>query len=541
MSAERIERKPRASTAVVLGIVADLSGTIATFMPMKSVFILAADEIPSFFPQFLIDAGPAATGVLLIALAGVFGVISAISRKRVNTLAPANTPIKSSHFQQKKAPHRESKGLELGEATALSLVAVLIIASAVISGLFVLLVLGWTIGSLIVLSIQIHRSVRRPPYATGAAEFSARFSKWTTNSALWSTVAAAIVTLLISPPALGLTGILLAAVLLARFQQTVAKLAPLVYEGRARATHAEDPLLSTKPANAVAQPAEFFSTVAGRRTLNHVFEHLHLNPHTWSLIGQPTNTQLSLIAQGTADNAWKIVRIFSHGREDLMGKELLLRRSANRLIVPGTFDLTTETIWGLPTIVLSGQKIDQSMIFTPPNQQQLFDYQISWELDVLRAGDFPESIDSVELETLSQTIRSGLHVLANLPGQHQEDTTTLLTRIDPLLEKLEISPLVLTTGGAISGLNIVQHEPGSFVALDLSGWKLLPFGWAWPENRKFVERVSFLAQERQIRASAVTSGLIIAKLAALFRALERKDLRRVTELAKELSVSLRKF
>ncbi len=501
---------------------------------MKSVFILAADDIPTFFPQVLINAGPAVTGVLLIALAGVFAVISGIARKSVTKIAPANTPINSNHFLHRKPPKQKREVLELAEVTALSFIIVLLVGSMIVSALFVLLVLGWTVGSLIILSVRIHRSVRRPPYATGAAEFSARFSKWTTTSALWSTVAAAIITLLISPPALGLTGILLAAVLLARFQQTLAKLAHLVYEGRARATHANDPLLSTKPASSVAHPAEFFATVAGRRTLNHVFEELHLDAQTWRLIGQPTNTQMSLVAQGTEAKIWKILRIFGHGRADLMEKELLIRSESDELF-PATWKVASQTIWGIPTILLSGETIDPSLILTTPTQDKVFDYQISWEFGSLASRRLTLSADSVDAERLAQSIRSGLHVTSNLPGPHQEAATTLLTQIEPLLHMLHQSPLVLSTGGAMSRLNVVQYKPGMFSALDVSTWKRLPLGWSWPENDQFLDKVNQRASSGSPPPTVIELATITSKLATLSRALNQKNLPKITDIAKQLA------
>lgn len=534
VKAEQSRKAPRVTTAVGLGIVADLAGTLATFMPMKSVFILAADDIPSFFPQILIDAGPAATSVLLILVAGVFAIMSTLARKTVNKIAPPQTPIRSSHFRHKQPIASNSEGLDLAEATSLSLVFVLLAGSAVISGLFTVTVLGWTIGSLAILSIHIHRSVRRPPFATGAAEFAARFSKWVSGSALWSTVGAAIITWLISPPTLGLTGILLAAVLLARFQQTAAKLAPLVYEGRARATHAKDPLLSSKPVSSVTSPAEFFATVAGRRTLNNIFEHLNLDRKTWHLVGQPTNTQLSLVARGTNDARLRIVRVFAHGREDLVDKELQLRQRLDWDLLPGAWQPASATFWGIPTIVLSGETIDESALFATPTQDQLFDLQVSWELDSLLTKEVPQSVGTPDADALAESIQSGLHVAANLPGQHQETTSALLAEIDPLLEILRSAPRALSTGGAISGLNVLQYSPGHFTLLDVSGWKGLPLGWAWPENQKYTDRFETMCNQREMSRRFFESGFAVSRLAGLSRALGAKNFPRLHQIARNL-------
>jgi hypothetical protein len=527
-------KPPRAINVVTLGVAADLSGTLATFMPMKSVFILAADEIPEFFPQFLIEAGPAATAVLLILLAAVFAGVSALAQKIVNTLAPPNTILNSSHFRNKKHRTENTKGLELVEAIALNLVAVLLVGTIILSSLFTFLILAWVIGSLVVLSIHIHRSVRRPPFATGAAEFSARFGKWVSRSTLWSTVAAAIVTLLISPPSLGMTGILLAAVLLARVQQSVAKLAPLIYEGRARSTHADDPLLSSKPVSAIRNPLEFLATVAGQRTANHLFDQLALDQQTWSLIGQPTNTQLSLVARGKLDGTWRIIRVFAHGRDDLMNKEMELRARHDRGFLQAAWEANPHSIWGIPTIVLIGEDIDESAPFANPTQEQLFDLQISWELDSLLAQKVTNPGGSLDAATLAQEIRRGLHVMSKFPGPHEEATINLLTTIDPLLGTLRRSPYVFSTGGRISDRNVLQHTPGNFTILDLSTWQTLPFGWSWPVSKDFLDRVAVIGKEKGVSPDFLESGTLTSLLADLHKSLNAKHLKKIEVVSLEL-------
>jgi hypothetical protein len=527
-------KPPGVLNAITLGVFGDLTGTLAAFMPMKSVFILAADEVPGFFPQFLITAGPAAVAVFLIFTAAVLAFMSGIARKIVNSVAAPNTPINSSHFRHRNQVAKGTRGLELGEATALSLVTVLLIGTVLISVLFTVLVLVWVIGSLAVLSIHIHRSVRRPPFATGAAEFSARFSKWVSISTLWSTVVSAIVTLLASPPALGMTGILLAAVLLARFQQSVSKLAPLVYEGRARLTHADDPLLSSQPASAVRSPAEFFATVAGRRTLNQLFENLNLNHRTWSLVGQPTNTQLSLVTRDKVDGGWRIIRIFAHGRDDLMNRELQLRTRADRAFLSGSWDAHPETAWGLPTIVLSGEVIDETVSSTEATATQLYDTQIRWELDSLMTDDISEPRTSSEADALAQSIRNGLYVISKFPGRHQQATSSLLSTIEPVLENLRSSPVSFSTGNTISGRNVLQHAPDELTILDLSGWQALPFGWFWPVTPKFLDRVALLGERRGTPASVIELGTVNSLLAELHRALKGKHLRKIEALSTEL-------
>jgi hypothetical protein len=525
---------PRAINLIALGVVAELTGLLATFMPMKSILILAADEIPAFFPDIFIRMGPAGTAFVLIVLSAIFGAISWFAKRIVSSLASPNALIKSSQFRHRIQATKSKRGLELVEATSLSLVAVLLVAGFLISILFASLVLAWVIGSLAVLSIQIHRSERRPPFATGAAEFSARFSKWASHSSLWSTVSAAIVTLLISPPKLGITGILLAAVLFTQLQRKVANLAPLVYDGKARLTHAEDPLLASDPARAVQNPAEFFATAAGLRTLTQMFNDLNLAQANWKVIGQPTRTQLSLIARHTIDGALRMVRIFAHGREDLMNKELQLRSMPDNGFLPGAWETHAQTIWGIPTIILRGDLPVESSLSVDPTREQLDDLQIMWEIKSLMSPEIPIQSEPASTEVLSQSIRNGLHVMSKLPGLHQEAVANLFRGIEPLLGTLEKSPQVISLGGRISDRNVVQYAPGHFTIIDVSDWRVVPFGWSWPVNQTFQDRAIALASEKGIPGTTIESATTTSLLAALSRSLRDKDLKSIATISTEL-------
>lgn len=519
---------------VALGVIAEVAGTVATFMPMKSVFILGAADVPRFFPGFLVDAGPAVTSIVLLLLAAFLAIVSAIAKQAITVIAKQHAQSNGSQFRRAAVVPDKPSHMEYEETTSLVLIVFFFLTSAVLSPLFTLLILGWVTLVLGALSIRVHRSARRPPFATGVAEFSARFGQWLTASALWSTVVGAIVTLLVSPPALGLTGILLSAVFLARFQQTTAKLAPLIYDRRGRSTHASDPVLARAPSRAVTSPAEFFATLAGRHLLGQLFDRLHLNPSNWSVVGQPSPTQLSLIAHDASDGSERVVRVFAHGRDDLRDGELRLRRRADRAFLRGGWEATPEKMWGIPLIVLSGQAVNEATGFTLATKHDTFTTQAQWEVDCLMGQGKPGDETSSVAHALAHDIRAGIHVVSQLPGPHQESAQFLNSEMERLLQTLVGSPLVLTAGGPLSSLNLLQHQPGEFTILDLSGWQYLPFGWAWPEGDEFYRIVRMQAKESGQPVEFLRAGHTVSLLAALSRVLFAKNLPRIIHLARQL-------
>ena len=73
------KHSPQWFVVVALIVAGDLAGMLATFMPMKVVLILASGDVPGFFPDFLIDGRAVFASLVLLLVAGLFGVMAWLS------------------------------------------------------------------------------------------------------------------------------------------------------------------------------------------------------------------------------------------------------------------------------------------------------------------------------------------------------------------------------------------------------------------------------------------------------------------------------
>lgn len=158
-------RKRRLKTSVFFLFLSDISGLFATFLPMKSVFILAASDVPRFFPTVLVEGGPTVAALALVAAAVVFAFVAWVSKKLVLALEvaylraqqPGTLLPGAKHSPTVKAPQRAVGDSHL-------LVAFITGAGiGIISWLFVSGLLAWLAVSFLVVMVKSSRAPLRAP------------------------------------------------------------------------------------------------------------------------------------------------------------------------------------------------------------------------------------------------------------------------------------------------------------------------------------------------------------------------------------------
>lgn len=480
-------------------MVSDISGTLAQFMPMKSIFILAANELPSFFPRFLIELGTTITALVLIGVAAIFAVISAVTKKVADRLVERNASLPMAGDKKKKRSNKPP--LTFAEYESEILAVILLIGAAVVSQTFAGVVFAWLVLSGVFLGVQIKRRPRRPPYHTAPLEFKDEFKKLVNRSALWVTVAAALITLLIDFPESGVTGILLGAVLLQRFQKAVGELGLRLMRDKPqpspylRRDYVSAPaVVSDVPLQA---PLDFLATPTGKSLLGQSLRQLDMDPIRWQVVGHPNRNQVSLVSERSIGGETFILRLFATDRVELRDRELEFRRLDADILPTRSISTTGHTLAGLPGIII---RLPQA---TPPDHDRTvtgndaIEWQLHWETRCLETADQRKMAKHQNtlgkkkpIPDPKQFLLPHLNVLAQVNGPHQKAAKQTLRIFDLLRKRFLTGPTIYSIGGPIGPLNLLPLRNGSLELLDLSNLELSLPGVAWSESPHFEKYIT---------------------------------------------------
>ena len=516
--------RSRWNIASVFAVVSDISGTLAQFMPMKSIFILAANELPSFFPRFLIELGTTITALVLIGVAAIFAVISAVTKKVADRLVERNASLPTKPERRKR--NGTKPPLTFAEYESEILAVILLVGAAVVSQTFAGVVLAWLVAAGATLGIQIKRRPRRPPYHTAPLEFRDEFKKLVTKSSLWVTVGGALITLLIDFPASGVTGILLGAVLLQRFQKAVGELGlrlmrdkPLPTSHQRRDYASPPAMVSDVPLQA---PLDFLATPTGKTLLGQSLRLLDMDPVRWQVVGQPNRNQASLSSERSIGGETFILRLFATDRLEFRDRELEFRRLDAHLLPTRSISATGHTIAGLPGIII---RLPHDI---PPDRDRTvsgndaIEWQCHWETRCLKTSDQRKMAKHQNILAKKKPIPDPnlfllphLNVLAQVNGPHQKAAKQTLRIFDLLRKRFLTGPTIYSIGGPISPLNLLPVKDGSLELLDLSNLELSLPGIAWSESPHFEKFITGNPETTQpLQSYALREALYRAKLKA---------------------------
>ena len=468
---------------VVLLVTAELSGTIATFMPMKSVFILAADDIPSFFPAWLRATGTVGTALLLVVLAAGFGVLASAATKAIQRFDQANRPKGLPPRANWTPSDRRQFGplwLTRQQAAKFVLVAVLLVVVTIVSPLFAGLIVAWVGASWIALAYRVHTRPRRAPYPNGQAEFTAVFRKWVDASSLWSSVGGAVITLLVAPPALGITGILLGAIFLQRAQRSTADLSPVLAPPARSANNQVPGGAAPGTQDALSAPFDFLSTPVGNRQLTSSLRQRGLIDVDWRVIGVPSATSLSIMIGPKPDGGYLLLRLFSALHEELLDHEVELRELegySGRLGLPAT-GMAKDTIAGLPAVVFNLGQLDSEWD-RPISGDEAVGWQVSWEVETASDESLRSMIDRAPLTDYLELLLPLLARSVGLKGPHQASLSELESRFESLSDTTWGNIATLSLGFAARPADFIRVPHGKIAPLDLSAWKVDALGASW--------------------------------------------------------------
>lgn len=524
------QRKPLSASrwwvATFFSIVSDISNTIAQFMPMKAIFILALDDLPSFFPRFLIELGVTWSAFILVGVAAVFGVVAAVTKRIVVSMAgPGDTHPRTANGEKK---NREKPPLTFHEFTSQMLAVILIIGGSLVSIAFTASVVLWLILTGTVLAVQIKRRPRRPPYHTAPLEFQAEFKKFITRSNLWSTVAAALLTLLVAYPELGITGILIGAILLRRLQTAVGELGlRLIRDKKPKVLYSRGLQLDETPSTSLplSAPLDFIATPSGKRLLVESLRHLDLDDTRWRVVGQPDRNQVSIIAERSIGGDTMLLRIFATDKTALRDLEFDLRSQTGDYSPFLSSQAHSTVIAGLPGIVVRFPRGAAPQPQTPVTALEAIEWQILWETRCLTTRDrrklglHLEALQAVSpVPDPEKFLLPHLRVIAAINGPHQKAAWQLIRVMPQLRERFLSGPDIYSTGGPLSPVNLLRLASGGIEPLNFSTARVAKPGDSWSESPHFENYIEkSLDTLPSLRAWSVPEATMRAKITALGR------------------------
>lgn len=485
-SAPSLEAKRRLIHPVALGVFADLSGTLATFMPMKSVFILGAGDVPGFFPEFLIAAGPAAVAMLLVGGAGVLAYTSGLaSRALKNSDSPGSLDGGNPFalFVKNQITPADSGRRERQIDVALLIVIAIVVSLA--SWVFLVFTLLWLAGVLLVMALRLRNTPRQAPFVSGADALAHHAVRFITSSALWSTVMIAIASLLVFEPPLGLTGILLAAVFGRRFQQIAAKQishAPQSVTPQSSGVLSPFGLVTNAGgSSSVSIPYDYLTTTVGMRVFRATLRDWGINGDDFRIVGQPRRESLSIVAGLSSDNPPLLLRIFGTAYENRRGEELTLRTNPHPVDLFGTEHAEPAVIAGFPAIRIP---LDTPELVPDLTQTPRSENVIAWQTHIealsqihMKATDSATVVENLKL--FLDTLEEQLNAAAQLPGPAQQPLSAVLRQLPQIKTRLSDIHPCLVPEKPLGAADFYVGETGKLQFLGERRWQLGAPGETW--------------------------------------------------------------
>ena len=518
---ELLPRSLRVSTAswfiaVFLSVAGAVAGIVATFLPMKAILILSAGSVPTFFPQFLVSGAVGTTAVLMLIVAALFGAISWLAPKVREKLDQAGTPSAVSGVASDWISQDYSLAMSRREtASGLTLLVALALVVGLVSLTFLLLSMVWTLVIFWLALVRASRvsGVARRPFQ----EAGDLFVRWAKESSIWASVGIALLTLLIVPPSLGTTGILIAAIFGRRSLTAVSEVVTL-YLSRLVITPEKPRLRQTGRATLAPRPGQtraidHFSTVAGHIQLRTLAVSMGFAAEDWRLIGDPGSAAMS-IAIGSGDSQ-HLVRIFPPRLRS--GRDMELRRRLRREL-HGPFeggDSSELMVNGFPALMvnLSGRDCVHSAKTVSRAEATKFQIKLELTLADMRPADggsllFAESVEG--------EIREGLEKFLRLPGSHRGVTASLLDILPVAIRLAGEAPLTLVPDGRLREKDFYKTKSGEIRYLGGHLWTLGKLGYNWARSQHYES----LLREEILDSSSYSNRLIpLARLNAAVGAL----------------------
>lgn len=522
--------------AVGLGVVGDLAGMIATFMPMKVILILALGDVPGFFPSFLVEGGAVFASLVLLLGAGLSGGVAWLAG--VVTTRMDYGPVQRAGSTGQLADWNPEIGREAikvrtfqtSAIVTLPVIAVLVLVSPPYLGFAAV----WVGASAVGVLVKVRRSSERAPFFSGVDQFADHLTRWLRTTALVSMVGLAVITLFVAPPVLGSTAILIAAIFGRRLISAVADLVPevtsiLTTQASKRAQSIMGILVTNQPtATTVRWPIEFFASPVGFRRLGKYLEASGFARDDFAVLGAPTGPSLSLLAgvknTASAGARQMLIRVFGTRHEEAKNRELLRRENSRQ---SGLFpDLVTRggVVAGFPAIEV---ELDSPEVLADLSTEVTRHQAIAFQLEREVASVLAFTGDEVTAPTtlVEAEFRERLERAGRIPGAHASVCVTLIGRIGEAFEHINTVPPTLIPSTPLTLRDFYTSHTSSLCYLGGHSWSVGRMGDRWGRPEMYASLFEAVIKKHELDGTINGDAVLLnAELHALNRALQNFQL-----------------
>lgn len=519
--------------ALALGAVGNFSGILAVFMPMKSVLILASGEVPGFFPRALVDGGAVFASLVLLFAAGILGLVAWAASQAIAALdrGPCSTDTGDRSFAGLLgAALREARATRNGQTSAVLILLVAAVLVAVSPAYFGFSIVFICASFFTVLWRVLHPS-NESAHLSGVDQLTHELSFWLRSSATWSGVGLALLTLLVAPPTLGPTAILIAAVFGRRFSITVAELLPgaacLVTEyAIPMAKPGIKSLVANKPTGvAVTFPMDYLSSVPGERRLGAFLSDAGFAEGDFRVVGTARRQVVSLIA-GPREHSQLLLRVFGRQHQEAQRLELVRRLDATPASPYPRLHTEPRPVAGLPSLVV---RLEDDAVRLDPDgevsQEDIVRFQLRHELESITYLATQQSQMSPIL--LSEDVLVGaLERAARIPGGHARACLSLIPELPAVFRVIESLPLSVVPSKPLTSRECYPTVSGHPAYLGGVKWGIGRPGDGWGKTSRYEKSLKAVRKEGSWIPVETELILLNAHLAALHRKLlswELKD------------------
>lgn len=516
--------------AIFVGVFAEISILIATFLPIKTILILATNDIPGFFPKFLAEGGVIFTSGILLLVAAFFGLVGRGCATLVTKLDSGPAQQRDSdpgHFrpmQTRLLVMTEHRSVEQSIWLTLPLSAGIFLVSPV----FLVLILGWYVASWLTARALLHIAPGPQGRLVVWDRVVLKWATWMKASALWSTVGVAVFTLLFFPPTLGSSAILIAALFGRRLSVAIATGLPAVPEvfGRARSGDEGSRTFligsSAIRTEKIRYPLEYFSTEAGVKLLGEYLLGSGYQPDSFRIIGDPTARVLSMVA--VSDGSQEILlRVFGLGRDGDRDSEAANRSRGSTLRPFLPSNVNSTFVGAFPALEIPlREDFELSRPDTPVTFGQVARFQLSQELAPLgevekdKARTTYDSHSDCDVDVLLGLLRRA----SRIPGSHQQACVRVADKVPSIFEATKILPPAWVPNIPLNPNMFYVGRDESLRYLGGTAWRVGRLGDSWP-------KVDFYTRLLRELLAADSENLIPIELAVLNA--------RVNELCRQLN------
>jgi hypothetical protein len=510
--------------ATIFTFLSSMFATFAFFLPMKSLLVLGSGDVPPFFPQVLIDGGALFVALIMLVAAVLFATLRAVSDWIANNIATKEKILPFVHSSNRFFDRNVKFGSNLLTVVLVSVLLASISTTFTIS-LWLWVSVVWVFSSFRVATVRVLTLVK-----VCGGEARLRMRNFIANGALWSTVSVAFMTLVVSEPALGITGILLSVVFGRKLQISLGKL--ISPESRSVSKRSNQSFLVPEFDEVTAQtnPLRYFSSAPGNESLRSFLAQRGVRGENFRLYGATSRNAIMVWGARKPGQTATLYRLLRPKlRNDAL--EEVSFRNGNFSVTPYPSRPTSMVqIANFPAVEI--QFLSDELTVNLDRKATGLQIENWWsevERKCLESEEFQRRFGPAPVENPGALLLELLGQMSRFPGPHHKLFQDLAGVVPALKEKISEGPKVWVPNRMLTNTDFLCVN-GEVELVTFPGWRIGILGDNWGTNHKWSGSKRVLStgcpdfELAQLRAT----------VGRLVRALEKNDSAGILLVGKKL-------